>query len=54
MRNLDTQANLYRMITNPNRTGLFDMFRFGGGGGASAPLVSSLLVDLSKRNFAQG
>ena len=41
---------------NPNQTGLFDMFMFGGGGVDTTPppLLSSLFVNLSQRNFVQG
>ena len=34
---------------NPNRTGLFGIFRFGD----AALLLSSLFVDLSQQNFVQ-
>ena len=39
---------------NPNRTGFFDIFRFGGGGEASAPSLSLLFVALFATKFCTG
>ena len=40
---------------NPNHTGLFlTCLCWGGGGADAAPLLSSLFVNLSQRNFVQG
>ena len=41
-------------LLNPNRTGLFDMFRFGEGRMPPPPSLPSLFVDLWQRNFVQG
>ena len=39
---------------NPNRIGLFDMSSLGVQMPTTHPLLSSLIVDLSQRNFVQG
>ena len=43
-----------QQFINPNRTGLFLTCLGLGGGGGCRPLLSSLFVDLSQRNFVQG
>ena len=49
----NSTAHAQNIMFSPNWTGLFLTYLGWGGGGATVPPLSSLLVNQSQRNFAQ-